>query len=101
VIIILIAFPAKAGSDCFIRLLIKKGLQIKHFNCFRHCIQKLLFKFLITMKKIYVPLIFLTLLCLSSCDVIAGIFKAGAVVGIIAVIIVIALIIWIASLFRK
>jgi len=53
------------------------------------------------MKKIYVPLIFLTLLCLSSCDVIAGIFKAGAVVGIIAVIIVIALIIWIASLFRK
>jgi len=53
------------------------------------------------MKKLYIPLVFLTLLCLSSCDAIAGIFKAGAVVGIISVIVVIALIIWIASLFRK
>ncbi|HEY0244815.1 MAG TPA: hypothetical protein VGC01_04570 [Mucilaginibacter sp.] len=53
------------------------------------------------MKKLYVPSLMLLLLCLSSCSVIAGIFKAGAVVGIIAVIIVIALIIWIASLFRK
>jgi len=37
---------------------------------------------------------------LSSCSAIAGIFKAGAVVGIIAVVIVIAIVIWIISLFR-
>ncbi|MCR8561566.1 hypothetical protein KXD93_28180 [Mucilaginibacter sp. BJC16-A38] len=53
------------------------------------------------MKRLYFPSLILMLLCLSSCSVIAGIFKAGAVVGIIAVIVVIALIIWIASMFRK
>lgn len=37
---------------------------------------------------------------LSGCSAIAGIFKAGAIVGIIAVVIVIAIIIWIISLFR-
>jgi len=52
------------------------------------------------MKKIYLPTIMLLMLCLSSCTVIGGIFKAGAAVGIIAVIVVIAIIIWIASLFR-
>jgi hypothetical protein len=52
------------------------------------------------MKKLYIPSVILTLLFLSSCSVIGGIFKAGAVVGIIAVVIVIAIIIWIASLFR-
>ena len=71
------------------------------FLMFQILLHKLYIKISEAMKKIYVPLVFLTLLCLSSCDVIAGIFKAGAVVGIIAVIIVIALIIWIASLFRK
>ncbi|WP_200801913.1 hypothetical protein [Mucilaginibacter sp. OK098] len=53
------------------------------------------------MKRLYFPSLILLMLCLSSCSVIAGIFKAGAVVGIIAVIIVIAIIIWIASMFRK
>ena len=52
------------------------------------------------MKKLYFPSIILLMLCLSSCSAIAGIFKAGAVVGIIAVIVVIAIIIWIASMFR-
>ncbi|HEY8930610.1 MAG TPA: hypothetical protein VIM55_15515 [Mucilaginibacter sp.] len=52
------------------------------------------------MKKLYFPSLILMLLCLSSCSVIEGIFKAGAVVGIISVIVVIALIIWIASMFR-
>jgi hypothetical protein len=52
------------------------------------------------MKRLYFLPLILLLLCLSSCSVIAGIFKAGAVVGIIAVIIVIAIIIWIASMFR-
>jgi hypothetical protein len=53
------------------------------------------------MKNIYLSAVILLTLCLSSCEAIAGIFKAGAVVGIIAVIVVIALIVWIASMFRK
>jgi hypothetical protein len=53
------------------------------------------------MKKLYLPFVIMVLLCLSGCSVIAGIFKAGAVVGIISVIVVIALILWIASMFRK
>ncbi len=52
------------------------------------------------MKKSYFPLALLLLLCLSSCSVIGGIFKAGAAVGIISVIVVIVIIIWIFSLFR-
>ncbi|MDB4920286.1 hypothetical protein [Mucilaginibacter sp.] len=52
------------------------------------------------MKKLYFPSLMLLLFCISSCSVIEGIFKAGAVVGIISVIIVIAIIIWIVSLFR-
>ena len=53
------------------------------------------------MKKLYFPSIILLLLCFSSCSAIAGIFKAGAIVGILSVIVVIALIIWIISMFRK
>lgn len=55
----------------------------------------------IKMKKIIIPAcVLLTLLGWSSCAVVGGIFKAGAAVGIIAVIIVIVAIIWIVSLFR-
>ncbi|WP_157740522.1 phosphatidate cytidylyltransferase [Mucilaginibacter xinganensis] len=52
------------------------------------------------MRRLYFPSLILVLLCLSSCSVIGGIFKAGAAVGIISVIVVIAIIIWIASMFR-
>jgi hypothetical protein len=53
------------------------------------------------MKKIITPAVILVLATLlNSCSAIAGIFKAGAVVGVIAVIVVIAVIIWIISLFR-
>lgn len=53
------------------------------------------------MKKIIAPAaILLMAILLSSCSAIAGIFKAGAVVGIIAVIIVIGIIIWVISMFR-
>jgi hypothetical protein len=45
--------------------------------------------------------IFAIVTTLSSCSAIAGIFKAGAAVGIIAVIIVIAIIIWLVSMFRS
>jgi hypothetical protein len=53
------------------------------------------------MKKFYLPSLFLLMLCLSSCSVIGGIFKAGFVTAIIVIIVVIALIIWIVSMFRK
>jgi uncharacterized membrane protein YtjA (UPF0391 family) len=53
------------------------------------------------MKKIITrAAIFLMVTLLSSCAAIAGIFKAGAAVGVIAVIIIIAIIIWIISMFR-
>jgi hypothetical protein len=53
------------------------------------------------MKKItLLPAILMLILCLDSCSVIGGIFKAGAVVGVLAVVVVIAIIIWIISLFR-
>jgi len=52
------------------------------------------------MKKLNLLLIAMVVMSMSSCAVIGGIFKAGAVVGIIAVVVVIAIIIWIISLFR-
>jgi hypothetical protein len=53
------------------------------------------------MKKMSLLLFALAMIFLSGCSVIAGIFKAGAVVGIISVIVVIAIIIWVISLFRS
>jgi hypothetical protein len=53
------------------------------------------------MKKIHLLLILSLLMCLSSCDAIEGIFKAGVWVGVIAVVVVILLIIWLFSAFRK
>jgi len=53
------------------------------------------------MKKFILPAgILLMVTLLSSCSAIAGIFKAGAVVGVIAVVVVVAILIWIISLFR-
>jgi hypothetical protein len=52
------------------------------------------------MKKLNVFLFALVLMALSGCSVIGGIFKAGAAVGIISVIVVLVIIIWIVSLFR-
>jgi len=53
------------------------------------------------MKKLHFTLIVSILICLSSCSAIEGIFKAGVWVGIIAVVVVIILIIWLISAFRK
>jgi hypothetical protein len=54
------------------------------------------------MKNLKTTLLFVLLAAiLSSCSVITGIFKAGFVTAIIAVVIVIAIIIWIASMFRS
>lgn len=50
------------------------------------------------MKK-FIPLSLIMLLAttLSSCEIIGGIFKAGMWSGIIIVVIILALIIWLAS----
>ncbi|NCD68955.1 hypothetical protein [Mucilaginibacter agri] len=41
-----------------------------------------------------------TMMFLGSCAVVGGIFKAGAAVGVIAVVVVILIIVWLISLFR-
>ena len=52
------------------------------------------------MKKLSTVFLFAFLImALSSCSVITGIFKAGVFVGILAIVIVIAIIIWIFSMF--
>lgn len=50
------------------------------------------------MKK-HIPLAFIALLStiLTSCDLVAGIFKAGLWAGVMIVILVLALIIWLVS----
>ncbi len=54
-----------------------------------------------TMKKLNLILLTAVLMTLSSCSIVSGIFKAGAYTAIIGVIIFIAIIIWVMSLFRK
>ncbi|MFD0794406.1 hypothetical protein ACFQZX_12330 [Mucilaginibacter litoreus] len=52
------------------------------------------------MKKINILLLALTVFAFSGCEVVGGIFKAGAAVGIISVVVVILLIWWLISSFR-
>jgi hypothetical protein len=52
------------------------------------------------MKKLNILFLVLAMIAMSGCTVIAGIFKAGAAVGVISVLIVIGIIIWIISMFR-
>jgi hypothetical protein len=52
------------------------------------------------MKNLSLLMLALVVMTMSSCAVIGGIFKAGAIVGVIAVVVVIAIIIWVISLFR-
>jgi len=54
------------------------------------------------MKNQIIPgLVLLMVLGLSSCAVVGGIFKAGAFVGILAVVVVIIIILGLFSMFRK
>ncbi len=55
---------------------------------------------LTTMKKLNLILLTAVLMTLSSCSVITGIFKAGAYTAIIGIVIFIAIIIWVMSLFK-
>jgi hypothetical protein len=52
-------------------------------------------------KYTYLPVLFLLAISFSSCEVIGGIFKAGVWTGIIAVVLVVALIIWLISRATK
>lgn len=52
------------------------------------------------MKKLNLLMLVALVTTLSSCEAIGTIFKAGAYVGIIAVVIVIAILWWIISLFK-
>jgi uncharacterized membrane protein YtjA (UPF0391 family) len=52
------------------------------------------------MKKLSLLFFAVAMIAMSGCAVIGGIFKAGAAVGIISVLVVIGIIIWILSMFR-
>jgi hypothetical protein len=52
------------------------------------------------MKKLSIPLIAFLVITLSSCQALAGIFKAGIGVGIIIVLVVVFLVIWLISAFK-
>jgi hypothetical protein len=53
------------------------------------------------MKNLSFVVAFLAVSLLSACDLITGIFKAGAYTGIFVVIVVIALIVFVISKFRS
>ncbi|WP_342646378.1 hypothetical protein [Mucilaginibacter sp. CSA2-8R] len=52
------------------------------------------------MKKLVFPALFTTLLLLSSCEVVGGIFKAGFYTGVVLIALVLALIIYLFIKFR-
>lgn len=53
------------------------------------------------MKNLSITGLLLLILSISSCQIIGGIFKAGAFVGVLAVVIVIVVLLGIISMFRK
>jgi len=53
------------------------------------------------MKNWMTGIVLLSLLGLSSCAVVGGIFKAGAFVGVLAVVLVIIVLLGIFSMFRR
>jgi hypothetical protein len=53
------------------------------------------------MKKLNLLVFALAMTALSGCSVVTGIFKAGAYTAIIGIVIFIAIIIWIMSMFRR
>lgn len=53
------------------------------------------------MKKLYVPLAVLMMLCLSSCEVVDQLFKIAFIVGVFSFVIFIGIVVWFLSLFRS
>ena len=52
------------------------------------------------MKRLPVLLFAIAMMFFNGCAVVGGIFKAGAAVGIVAVVVIILIIVWLISLFR-
>ncbi len=55
---------------------------------------------MLKLSKLHLFSLLLALTLFSSCEIIGGIFKAGAYVGIIAVLVVLGLIFWLFSKFN-
>lgn len=53
------------------------------------------------MKKYHYLLLLSLVMLMNSCRLIGDIFKAGAVVGVIGVIVVIGIILWVLSMFKS
>jgi uncharacterized membrane protein YcjF (UPF0283 family) len=53
------------------------------------------------MKNLLITGLLLFVLSISSCQIVGGIFKAGAFVGILAVVIIIVVLLGVISMFRK
>lgn len=51
--------------------------------------------------NLLLPVLFMLLATVSSCEVVGGIFKAGLWVGIIAVVLVIGIIFWLINKAKK
>lgn len=54
-----------------------------------------------TLQRSYFAIIVIMLITLQSCDLIGGIFEAGMWTGVIIIVLVVLLIIYIISRFRK
>jgi hypothetical protein len=67
------------------RLLVDQGYQIKTY----------------LMKRMNLLLLALVLIALNSCTLVAGIFKSGVILWLLAVIVLIAIIAWIIAMLRK
>ena len=52
-------------------------------------------------KSLMYSLLAMSIVMMNSCSVVGGIFKAGAWVGIIAVVVVIAVIVFVINMFSK
>lgn len=55
----------------------------------------------IIMKNLWISGLLLLVLTVSSCQIVGGIFKAGAFVGVLAVVVIVIVILGILSMFRK
>jgi hypothetical protein len=53
------------------------------------------------MKNLLITGLLLFVLSMSSCEIVGGIFKAGAFVGVLAVVVIIIVILGILSMFRR
>lgn len=53
------------------------------------------------MKKLIIPFLFAFVLSLQSCEIVGDIFKFGLYTGIIIIVLLVALVVYIISRFRR